>query len=802
MTQITIFRNIKDTLTPFFRDIDVVLNRIKEGNSKELVKRIREEKNKDARNILKAELPAICFSGEFNNRNDKGLMNHSGFICLDFDGFEKNHELIAKKQELSKDKYTYSVFVSPSGDGLKLIVRVPPEPDNHKYYFKALEQKYNTPYFDKTSKNISRVCYESYDPLIYVNKNSAIWTDLHGESQEMITNVARPTIKLTDQTEIMRRIRIWWDKNYGIVVGERNNNVFILAGRFNKFGINKDLAMYYLSEFAHDGFELSEIKTITDSAYRNKDEYNSRFFEDIDRIDEIRKQLNSGVSKKEVRLQLRESDIEDDVIDGIIDAIDEDSTKFEFWEISDKGAVKLVHFKFKQFLENNGYYKYSPEGTKNYIFVKVTNNLIDNTSEEEIKDFVLDYLEKNGDMSVYNFFADKTRFFKEDFLTMISHVDVYFISDEKDTSYLYYKNCAVKVTCDGVTIVDYLDLGGYVWKDQVIDRDFVLQKVTNCDFKRFVSNIAGDDSERIRSVESTIGYLLHGFKNVGYCPAVIINDEVISDNPEGGTGKGLFVNAISKMKKMVIIDGKQFSFEKSFAYQLVSADTQILTFDDVKKNFDFERLFSIVTEGITLEKKNKDAIKIPFSRSPKIVITTNYAIKGKGNSFERRKWELEFKKYYSKDFTPEDDFGRLLFSDWDEDEWCRFDNYMISTLRLYLCEGFIKSDFLNLKTRKFIAETDHNFWEWITDEENDEIGFDRKLYKQDLYNSFVVDNPDFGPRAKMSITLNKFYSWLEGYSVYATGMSSENGRDSKGRWIKFNMPVKVFPVEHQEQFDF
>jgi hypothetical protein len=322
-----------------------------------------------------------------------------------------------------------------------------------------------------------------------------------------------------------------------------------------------------------------------------------------------------------------------------------------------------------------------------------------------------------------------------------------------------------------------------VWKDQVIDRDFTIQPVKNCDYKRFISNIAGNEPDRIMSVESTIGYLLHGFKNVGYCPAVIINDEVISDNPEGGTGKGLFVNAISKMKKMVIIDGKQFSFEKSFAYQLVSADTQILTFDDVKKHFDFERLFSIVTEGITLEKKNKDAIKLPFSRSPKIVITTNYAIKGKGNSFERRKWELEFKKHYSKDFTPEDDFGRLLFSDWDEDEWLRFDNYMISNLRLYLCEGFVKSDFKNLKTRKFIAETDHNFWEWVINDGT--IETETKYYKQQLYDMFVSDNPDFGPRAKMSISMNKFYSWLDAYGLYTTGILPESGRDGRGRWIMY-----------------
>ena len=38
-------------------------------------------------------------------------------------------------------------------------------------------------------------------------------------------------------------------------------------------------------------------------------------------------------------------------------------------------------------------------------------------------------------------------------------------------------------------------------------------------------------------MRSTIGYMLHGWKNLAYCPAVILNDEMISDNPEGGSGK-------------------------------------------------------------------------------------------------------------------------------------------------------------------------------------------------------------------------------------------------------------------------
>ena len=43
---ITIFKDIKVTSQPFYRGAVVILNRIKEGSSKDLVKRIREEKDK------------------------------------------------------------------------------------------------------------------------------------------------------------------------------------------------------------------------------------------------------------------------------------------------------------------------------------------------------------------------------------------------------------------------------------------------------------------------------------------------------------------------------------------------------------------------------------------------------------------------------------------------------------------------------------------------------------------------------------------------------------------------------------
>jgi hypothetical protein len=583
----------------------------------------------------------------------------------------------------------------------------------------------------------------------------------------------------------------WWQKKYPMTEGQRNQNCYVLAMAFNDFGINKSLAGYVLNQYSTADFPLKEIQRTIDSAYQNTANFGTKYYEDEERVNQIKAKLRRGVSKKEVRLQLQDSNLDGDTIEAVLAKVEEENAKQTFWTKNDKGVIKIVHILFKQFLEDSGFYKYCPEGGKNYVFVKVTNNLIDHTSEKEIKDFILNHLLELDDIMVYNYFADNTRFFKEEFLSMLSTIDIYFIEDTKEAAYLYYKNCAVKITSEGITSIDYLDLGGYVWKDHVIDRNFSMCKVTSrCDYRQFIRNICGNDDSRVSSMESTIGFLLHGYKNLSFCPAVILNDEVISDNPEGGTGKGLFMNALSNMKKVVTIDGKSFTFERSFAYQLVSADTQILVFDDVKKHFDFERLFSVVTEGLTLEKKNKDAIKIPFSKSPKIAITTNYAIKGSGNSFARRKWELELHQYYSKAYTPLDEFGKLMFGDWNDDDWCEFDNYMIGCLKSYLDTGLVKSKFVNLKIRQLSAETAHDFIEWcgLVDgqQRNTALEVGVRLYKNDLYHDFINEYPDYGPKAKMTISRTKFYKWLVSYALYKEGVTPEEGRDLNGRWIIIN----------------
>ena len=784
---VTIFQNIRETETPFFKDVTYILQRIKEGKNQELVKKIRQEKNKTKRNDLKKNLPAICFSGQFNKRSDSAIVEHSGLICLDFDGYPKKKDLLEDKERFQKNKFIYSVFVSPSGNGLKVLVKIPADQDNHSKYFNSLKKEFDSAYFDTTSKNLSRVCYESYDRLLHINPNSSLWDkieELEYEEKSIIKDV--PLLKISDENKIIEILTKWWQQKYPMVEGQRNQNVYVLARALNEFGVGKNIASFVCNQYESSDFPKREIQTTIDSAYRNAADFGTKFYEDTETINEIKQRVKRGDSKKDIRRDLQNTDIEIDDIEAVIENAEKDEDQ-KFWTKNEKGTIKIVPLLFKKYLEDNGFYKYCPEGSKNYVFVKVTNNLIDHTSEKEIKDFVLGTLYHYEDVSIYNYFAEQTRFFREEFLTLLGTIDIYFIADSKYSSYLYYRNCAVQVKKNEVVAIDYMDLGGYVWKDHVIDRAYKECETFECDYKTFVENISAKNPVRTTSMESTIGFLMHGHKNLSYCPAVILNDEVISDNPEGGTGKGIFMNALSHMKKLVTIDGKAFDFAKSFAYQLVSADTQILCFDDVKKYFDFERLFSVVTEGLTLEKKNKDAIKIPFNKSPKIAITTNYAIKGAGNSFQRRKWELELYQHYSKNFTPQDEFGRLFFGDWDDDEWCVFDNYMIQCLQLYLKEGLIQSEFVNLKIRQLSAETSHDFIEWCGllegAQPNQKLIPDTRIYMNEMYFDFINEYPDYGPKSKMTISRQRFYKWITAYCSYKTGENPKEGRDMTGKWF-------------------
>lgn len=781
-TNISVFKNLlKSKDVPYIIPLWKSLERIKIGKSKDLVQEVRNAKTKEEADAVKKSLPCILFGGEFKERNKKGLVNHSGLMVIDFDKYETDDKMYDHLHELKKNPFIITLFISPSGKGIKGVVRIPSADQfSHEKYFKAFADEFNYDYFDKSNCNVDRVCFESYDPDIYINYEAKIYEPiLVDEGFDVKDRV--PLIPINDESIIIDKImRFNWSKDFR--EGERNSFIFDLAGAFCEYGVSEATAEgYILNNVVIGEFSESEAKTTIRSSYKRRS-FGTKYFENYQQIEKIKTDLKKG--KKEV---IEKYNIAEDVYDEIKEV----SEAEDFWFLNDKNKISINPLKYKLFLESNGFKKHFPNESDKPQFVSIESNKVKLTSVSKIKDFVLDYLMERKELDVWNYCANYQNLFSEQFLLMLESIDLMMLKDDRETSYLAFKNGILKITKSNKELIDYIDVDGYVWESHILDRDFnELEDDTN-DYKRFINNISGGEAFPI---ECTIGYLLSTYKNRSNNKAVILNDEIISDNPEGGTGKGLFVQGLSQVRNTSIIDGKQFDSKKSFAYQTVSLDTKILVFDDVKKNFDFEDKFSLVTEGLTLERKNKDAIKLNVHDSPKILLSTNYAIKGEGNSHNRRRHEIEIAQYYGKDLTPDEEFGKQLFDEWDLIDFQKFDNYMVNCLQSYLASGLVRQNAKNIKLRKFIAETAMEFYEWAKEAEN--LPLNVRNEKTQYFNTFTDEYKDF----QKWLQRKKFNTWIQKFCTF-NGYEYREGNTNGQRW--FLIETKDFQeVSNDDDFIF
>ena len=169
------------------------MERIQSGKSSTLVSDVRSG-NKEK----KKELPVVCFSGEFSSRSDDALFEHSGFVILDFDHVDVD----STKRALATDDFIYSCWTSPSGEGVKALVKIT-NPERHRDHFRALIKYFERTHgleLDESGINESRACFESYDPDIIIKdefKKFGHFTTEFAEAQV-------PTNDTYDHTDYMK----------------------------------------------------------------------------------------------------------------------------------------------------------------------------------------------------------------------------------------------------------------------------------------------------------------------------------------------------------------------------------------------------------------------------------------------------------------------------------------------------------------------------------------------------------------------------------------------------------------------
>lgn len=431
----------------------------------------------------------------------------------------------------------------------------------------------------------------------------------------------------------------------------------------------------------------------------------------------------------------------------------------KFWSKDDKGKIIISRNRYKKYLEGEGFCKYKIDNK--YFIVRIETNIIDEASIIDIKEFVMNYLdlipiEELGGSSKAEIMdallKNHNQLFTQPFLEFLITKDIIFNKDTKGNGYFYYKNGFVEVTGLERKFCDYSKLKGCVWKKQIIDRYYEASDKRSI-MEDLLFNICRKEADRYGALKSGIGYLLHSYKDPSNAKAIIFIDEKLSEGSFGRSGKGLVIKAILQVKNTVILDGRNFNTSKNFAFQRVKADTEILAIEDTSEKFPFDKLFSIITEGITVEKKNKDELFIPFNESPKLVLSSNFTLSGVDDSTVDRQFIVEFSDYYNKNHCPIDDFGKLLFDGWDENEWRDFDCFMIECLQDYLKEGLLTYAHVNLEKKKLIDSTSEEFAEFAA-----ELEPGAEYVKKEIYDKFKSEYEECE-----NVSQGKFTKWMKLY---------------------------------------
>ena len=447
-----------------------------------------------------------------------------------------------------------------------------------------------------------------------------------------------------------------------------------------------------------------------------------------------------------------------------------------FWYMDGRGNYKISPSQMQSTLTKWGIYNYYVNNMVDEIpiLVKTESNKVVQVDIPFIENRLMDIIKSEGSQSVEDIFLRSTAASSGKKLFTMPTLNKKFIKDSKEYAHFFFRNAIFKVEADKIHKLDYSNSEDVVWGSQIIDHKFNPvswdQVIENSDFYQFLLDITShskiESKERLNHLITLIGYILHRYKDPALPKALALMDEDISGSPNGGTGKSLLLKAISKLRKVTQEDGKNFKTGQQFSFQQVELDTEIILFDDVHKFFDLKKLFPIITEGIQVEKKYKDKFTIPYSDSPKVALTTNYAISGTGVSFRRRLYEFQLSKFYNDINTPIEKFGRRFFDGWDEDQWNMFYTTMLYACRLYLKNGVVESEPINLSDMKLVYSTCSEFADFA----KEHIQLSKEYNKATLFSQFKNAFVDFE-----NVKQRTFTSWVNRYAeVYGYTVSDRH----------------------------
>ena len=324
---VSYYNNAEDSKSKRYMSLDYILLEMvaKDGQLKRQTEIVRNQPDEKTFKEEKKKLPMIAPSGIFTYRNDNidNLQEYSNIMVLDFDKFpdhEAANEFKQKLVQYADRLHIYAVWFSPSNKGVKVaMLHDNTNPEYHYNLFMQVRFKLypNTKQFDMKCGNLSRTCFLSYAPDVWLNPDREHLTPFHFVYDPQYPNIpprdysskgySSKEFKHTEEElrqnelfqaqwkdkQLMNYVDKFWRKIYpdSYKDGNRHQSILSRAKWLCLYGVLFDDAVNYLkATFGRHGIDEKDIEAMAINNYNsNRDNFGSK-------RNEIYQRRNNGIN--------------------------------------------------------------------------------------------------------------------------------------------------------------------------------------------------------------------------------------------------------------------------------------------------------------------------------------------------------------------------------------------------------------------------------------------------------------------------------------------------------------------------
>lgn len=192
MTQIAFFKSLNSKGVNL--SLQEVLDAIKAGKWEKQINQLRAlEKGSEEHSLLKKALPSFMVSASTKGGHKASdIETHSGLLQIDIDDVGTVQDAINSRDRLGEDRHLAATWLSPSGTGIKAIMLIPASIAGHKMAFEVAAEYLHEKYavrIDSSCKDVSRLCFVSYDPAMVTNPDAVV-LEIPKEEESLTTSPA------------------------------------------------------------------------------------------------------------------------------------------------------------------------------------------------------------------------------------------------------------------------------------------------------------------------------------------------------------------------------------------------------------------------------------------------------------------------------------------------------------------------------------------------------------------------------------------------------------------------------------